>query len=56
MYSPKIKEKYIPVLYQLSKALDQPMTKLVNQAVKDLIAKHKGKLLSQEVEMKETVH
>jgi len=56
MYSPKVWEKYIPVLYRLSKALDQPMTKLVNQAVEDFIEKHKEELLTQETEMKESVH
>lgn len=44
MYSPKISEKYIPILYQLGKALNQPMTKLVNRAVKSFLGKHKKEL------------
>lgn len=33
MYSPKIDEKYIPVLYRLKLAEKTTMTKLVNEAV-----------------------
>lgn len=33
MYSPKISEQYIPVLYRKSKELKIPMTKLVNQII-----------------------
>ena len=33
MYSPKIFEQYIPVLYRKSKELKMPMTKLVNQII-----------------------
>jgi hypothetical protein len=31
MYSPKISEKHIPVLYKIAKAKRIPMTRLVNQ-------------------------
>jgi len=44
MYSPKISEKHIPVLYELSQALRQPMTKLVNQAVENFLKEHKQHL------------
>ena len=33
MYSPKISEQYIPVLYRKSKELKIPMTRLVNQII-----------------------
>jgi len=33
MYSPKIFEQYIPVLYRKSKELKIPMTRLVNQII-----------------------
>lgn len=44
MYSPKIDEKYIPVLYKLGKELHKPMTHLVNDAVKDYLEKYKATL------------
>lgn len=34
MYSPKIDDEVIPVLYRLSKALGKPMTKVVNGIIK----------------------
>ena len=37
MYSPKIKEEYIPYLYQLARHLGLPMTKLVNQIIAPVI-------------------
>jgi hypothetical protein len=33
MYSPKIKEEYIPKLYWLAKSKKSRMTKLVNEAI-----------------------
>jgi hypothetical protein len=33
MYSPKISEQYVPVLYRKSKELKIPMTRLVNQII-----------------------
>lgn len=33
MYSPKIRERYIPILYRLARAKKMPMTKLVNQII-----------------------
>ena len=33
MYSPKISEQYIPVLYRRSKEMKIPMTRLVNQII-----------------------
>lgn len=41
MYSPKISEKFIPMLYRLAKAQKRPMTFLVNQAVEQYLAKEK---------------
>lgn len=37
MYSPKIDEKHIPVLYQLGKRTEKPMTHLVNEAITEYI-------------------
>ena len=34
MYSPKIREDYIPTLYRLAKLKGVPMTKLVNGIIK----------------------
>ena len=33
MYSPKIKEELIPVLYQLAREMKIPMTRLVNSLI-----------------------
>ena len=35
MYSPKIKERYIPILYRLSKLKGITMTKLVNSIINE---------------------
>lgn len=50
MYSPKISEEYIPVLYRLASVKKVPMTKLVNQIVKDFLIK--GDL----IEERELIH
>ena len=42
MYSPKIKEEYIPILFRLSKAKGIPMTKLVNRIIEEYL-KREGK-------------
>lgn len=39
MYSPKIKEEFIPVLYRLAKEQNVSMTKLVNEMVEQGITK-----------------
>lgn len=39
MYSQKIDEKHIPVLYQLGKRVKKPMTHLVNEALVEYLAK-----------------
>jgi len=40
MYTPKIKEVYIHKLYQLKQVRKRPMTKLVNEAVREYLQKH----------------
>ena len=37
MYSPKINEEFIPVLFKLSASKKMPMTKLVNQIIRDYL-------------------
>jgi len=37
MYSPKIKDALIPLLYQLSKEQGIPMTQLVNNIIQDYL-------------------
>ncbi len=44
MYSPKINEEYIPLLYKLGKELHKPMTYLANEAVKEYLNKYKDNL------------
>ena len=41
MYSPRIKEKYIPYLYKEAKALNIPMTDIVNDVIEDYLLKVK---------------
>ncbi len=40
MYSPKIKEEYIPILFKISASGKIPMTRLVNQIVKEYLDEH----------------
>jgi hypothetical protein len=44
MYSPKIKEEFIPILYRISASRGIPMTKLVNQIIEDYLEKAKIQL------------
>ncbi len=37
MYSPRISEEYIPLLYRKAKELKIPMTKLVNRIIADAL-------------------
>jgi len=37
MYSPKIGEQHIPVLYHLGKRVKKPMTRLVDEAIKQYL-------------------
>lgn len=39
MYSPKISEKHISILYHLGKRIKKPMTQLVNEAIAEYLAK-----------------
>lgn len=40
MYSPKIKEEFLPILFRISASKRIPMTKLVNQIIKDYLDEH----------------
>ncbi len=40
MYSPKIKEEFIPILFRISCSKKIAMTKLVNQIIKDYLEKN----------------
>ena len=42
MYSPKIKETLIPMLYHAAKARNIPMTKLVEELITEALAKRPG--------------
>lgn len=39
MYSPKIDEKHIPVLYRIGRERNKPMTHLVNEAITEYLEK-----------------
>ncbi len=40
MYSPKIQEEFIPVLYRIALCKKIPMTRLVKQIIKDYLEKN----------------
>ena len=42
MYSPKIKEDLIPILYKLAKLEGKPMTTLIDEMLRAEIAKRNG--------------
>lgn len=44
MYSPKINEKHIPVLYHLGKRTKKPMTRLVDEAVRQYLERETNNL------------
>ena len=41
MYSPKIKEEFIPQLYEISKIKKMPMSKLVNRIIREYLDKNR---------------
>ena len=43
MYSPKISEELVPVIFRVALSKKMPMTKLVNRIIKDYLAKN-GKM------------
>ena len=44
MYSPKVKEDLIPILYKLAKQEGKPMTALINEMLRAEIVKRNGQL------------
>ncbi len=40
MYSPKIEEKFVPILYRIAKEKEVPMTRVVNQIIGDYLTNH----------------
>jgi len=42
MYSPKLKENLIPILYKLAKQEGKPMTALIDEMLRAEIAKRNG--------------
>jgi len=47
MYSPKIKERFVPILYRIAKEKKMPMTRVVNQIIRDYLTDHFAKKLSE---------
>jgi site-specific recombinase XerD len=52
MYSPKIKEEYIPVLYKIAKGRGVPMTHIVREALEEYLNKQEVVLRTQKGELK----
>jgi hypothetical protein len=53
MYSPKISEELVPIIFQMALSKKMPMTKLVNQIITNYLkrnAKMKGGVISHESE------
>ncbi len=50
MYSPKIKEDLIPILYKLAKREGKPMTALIDQMLRAEMAKRNGQVNPPETE------
>lgn len=44
MYSPKINENLIPVIYRLAKEQKKPMTKLVNEIIEKALKEDYGSI------------
>jgi hypothetical protein len=44
MYSPKIKEEYIPVLYRIAQKLKKPMTAIVNDMIAESLRKQENEV------------
>jgi hypothetical protein len=40
MYSPKVREKYVPVLYRMGQRRGVPMTRLVEEALDSYLTQH----------------
>lgn len=53
MYSPKIREELIPVLYRLAKHKRMPMTKLVNHLLRESLAQYQ---IENQTQRKEVSH
>jgi hypothetical protein len=47
MYSPKIEERFIPILYRIAKEKKIPMTRVVNRIIQDYLANHISKRLTE---------
>jgi hypothetical protein len=45
MYSPKIREDLIPVLYKIAKEQEIPMTELVDRIIREEVSKYEHYLL-----------
>jgi hypothetical protein len=52
MYSPKIKEEYIPIIYRIAKDRGIPMTHIVREALDEYLNKPKMILSTQKGERK----
>ena len=56
MYSPKIREELIPVLYRLAQHKRMPMTKLVDGLLRESIAQYQAQQTPETQTPKEKAH
>ena len=47
MYSPRISKELIPKLYEVARALRKPMTQLVNEILKEALARIESSLIEE---------
>ena len=47
MYSPKIREDLIPILYKIAKEQEIPMTELVDRMIREEVSKYEHNFLQQ---------
>ena len=47
MYSPKIKERFIPILYRIARERKTPMTRVVNEIIQDYLTDYLAGKLSE---------
>lgn len=52
MYSPKVDETLIPILYGLKKEIKKPMTHIVNEALRKYMAELEGEKSDDRVDIK----
>lgn len=51
MYSPKIKDEFIPLLYRIAKSRKKPMTAVVNDMIAESLKRQESEAVSQDAQL-----